>query len=78
MRLLPSACASSWRAGAAVVEKKMMGHLAFMVNGAMCCSVGEDGLLVWVGVEEREKVWRAQPIASSAAAMSGPQRRLPG
>lgn len=39
-----------------VVEKPMMGGLAFMVNGAMCCSVGVDGLLVHVGAEARDQV----------------------
>jgi hypothetical protein len=37
-----------------VVEKKMMGRLAFMVGGSMCCSVGEEGLLVRVTPAERE------------------------
>lgn len=39
-----------------VVEKKLMGHLAFMVNGAMCCAVGEKDFLVRVGKDEREEV----------------------
>jgi TfoX/Sxy family transcriptional regulator of competence genes len=40
-----------------VVEKKMMGGLCFMVNGAMCCSVsGKGGLLVRVGPDAQEKV----------------------
>jgi TfoX/Sxy family transcriptional regulator of competence genes len=31
----------------AVVEKKLMGGLCFMVNGSLCCSVsGQGGLLV--------------------------------
>ena len=35
-----------------VVEKKMMGGLSFMVDGAMFCSVsGRGGLLVRVGAE---------------------------
>ena len=36
-----------------VAEKKLMGTLAFMVEGVMCCSVGGDGLLVRVKAEER-------------------------
>ena len=36
-----------------VTEKRLMGTLAFMVNGAMCCSVGRAGLLVRVGAGER-------------------------
>ena len=39
-----------------VTEKPMMGALAFMVNGTMCCSVAADGLLVRVGAEEREQL----------------------
>jgi len=39
-----------------VTEKPLMGTLAFMVNGAMCCSVGRDGLLVRVDAEERAQV----------------------
>ena len=34
----------------------MMGGLAFMVNGAMCCSVGSDGLLVRVTPDTRAAV----------------------
>lgn len=40
----------------AVTEKRLMGTLAFMVNGSMCCSVGRDGLLVRVDAEERERL----------------------
>ncbi|MDQ3263981.1 MAG: TfoX/Sxy family protein [Myxococcota bacterium] len=29
-----------------VVEKKVMGALAFMVDGSMCCSISDAGLLV--------------------------------
>jgi len=39
-----------------VTEKKLMGTLAFMVNGAMCCSVGRDGLLVRIFAEERTQL----------------------
>ncbi len=36
-----------------VAAKKMMGGLAFMVKGGMCCSVsGRGGLLVRVGADE--------------------------
>jgi TfoX/Sxy family transcriptional regulator of competence genes len=38
-----------------VVEKKMMGGLCFMVDGAMCCAVsGKGGLLVRVDPSARE------------------------
>jgi TfoX/Sxy family transcriptional regulator of competence genes len=36
-----------------VAAKKMMGGLAFMVKGSMCCSVsGRGGLLIRVGADE--------------------------
>lgn len=36
-----------------VTAKKMMGGLAFMVKGGMCCSVsGRGGLLIRVGADE--------------------------
>ncbi len=38
-----------------VEEKQMMGGLAFLVNGAMCCSVGRDTLLVRVDAEDRKR-----------------------
>ena len=34
---------------AGVVERKMFGGLAFMVNGNMCCGVMDDRLMVRVG-----------------------------
>src|SRR5436853_4473225 len=40
-----------------VVEKKLMGGLCFMVNGAMCCSVsGRGGLLIRVAANARAQV----------------------
>jgi|SRR6185369_5584218 len=36
-----------------VTEKRLLGTLAFMVNGAMCCSVGREGLLVRVDADQR-------------------------
>jgi len=38
-----------------VVERKMFGGLAFMVNGHMCCGVVRDELMVRVGPERYEK-----------------------
>jgi hypothetical protein len=36
-----------------IAAKKMMGGLAFMVKGSMCCSVsGRGGLLIRVGTDE--------------------------
>lgn len=39
-----------------VVERPMMGGLAFVVNGSMCCSVGPRGLLVRVAPADRALV----------------------
>ena len=36
----------------AVVEKKMFGGLAFMLNGNMCCGIIRDDLMVRVGPEQ--------------------------
>ncbi len=47
-----------------VVEKKLMGGLCFMVNGAMCCSVsGKGGLLVRVEPDAQERIL-AEPHAA--------------
>lgn len=58
-----------------VVEKKMMGGLCFMVNGAMCCSVsGRGGLLVRVGPDAQEKVLRephVKPMEMRGRIMTG-------
>jgi len=44
-----------------VAEKKMMGGLAFMVKGGMCCSVsGRGGLLVRVGPDAAKLVKEPQ------------------
>jgi TfoX/Sxy family transcriptional regulator of competence genes len=49
-----------------VVEKKMMGGLAFMVNGVMCCSVsGRGGLLIRVGADAHGQMLR-EPHAAPA------------
>jgi len=40
-----------------VVAKTLMGGLAFMVKGGMCCSVsGRGGLLIRVGAEAHERM----------------------
>ena len=36
----------------ALVEKKMFGGLAFMLNGNMCCGIVRDELMVRVGPEQ--------------------------
>src|SRR6516225_2962059 len=49
-----------------VVEKKMMGGLCFMVDGAMCCAVsGKGGLLVRIDASAREQLLR-EPHVSPA------------
>lgn len=63
-----------------VTEKPLMGTLAFMVNGVMCCSVGPDGLLVRVGVEEREQLLSepfVSPMKLGARTMKGFVRVAP-
>ncbi len=37
-----------------VVEKKMFGGIAFMVNGNMCCGVEKDTLMARVGLHAYE------------------------
>ncbi len=37
-----------------VIEKKMFGGLAFMVNGHMCCGVMRDQLMCRVGADSYE------------------------
>lgn len=47
-----------------VIEKPLMGTLAFMVNGTMCCTVGSDGrLLVRVDAPARAELL-AKPFVS--------------
>jgi TfoX/Sxy family transcriptional regulator of competence genes len=65
---------------ARVVEKRLMGGLAFLVNGSMCCSVGRDGLLVRVGPEERERALvrpHVTPMKLGGRTMSGFVRVAP-
>jgi TfoX/Sxy family transcriptional regulator of competence genes len=38
-----------------VVEKRMVGGISFNVNGAMCCGVTTDGLVVRVGPAALER-----------------------
>ncbi len=47
---------------AGMVEKKMFGGVAFMVNGNMCCGVVKDDLMVRVGPDRHEEAM-AQPYA---------------
>ncbi len=57
-----------------VTEKRLLGTLAFMVNGATCRSVSRDGLLVRIDAEEREQLLRdpfASPMKLGARTMNG-------
>jgi hypothetical protein len=63
-----------------VVEKPLMGGLAFMVDGAMCCSVGKDSLLVRVGTAGRKAVLalpHVKPMRLGGRTMSGFVRVAP-
>jgi TfoX/Sxy family transcriptional regulator of competence genes len=57
-----------------VVERAMMGGLAFLVDGSMCCSVGRDGLLVRVAADDRERILglaHVQPMKLGGRTMTG-------
>jgi TfoX/Sxy family transcriptional regulator of competence genes len=64
-----------------VVEKKLMGGLAFMVKGGMCCSVsGRGGLLVRVSPETYQRILaepHAQPMKMGQRVMTGFVRVAP-
>jgi TfoX/Sxy family transcriptional regulator of competence genes len=63
-----------------VSEKRLMGTLAFLVNGVMCCSVGRDGLLVRVDAEGREALLGepfVSPMKLGARTMKGFVRVAP-
>jgi len=58
-----------------VVEKKLMGGLCFMVNGAMCCSVSsKGGLLIRVDPTEFGRLLaepHVQPMEMGGRTMTG-------
>ena len=57
-----------------VAERKLSGTLAFSVAGALCCAVGEEGLLLRVRPEERSERLRqphVKPARMGARTMSG-------
>ncbi|MBV8137678.1 MAG: TfoX/Sxy family protein [Deltaproteobacteria bacterium] len=64
-----------------VVEKKLMGGLCFMVNGAMCCSVSSrGGLLVRVGAQAQEPMLgdpHVRPMEMAGRTMTGFVRVIP-
>src|SRR5881392_3341810 len=61
---------SGWRG---VSEKKMFGGIAFMLNGAMCCGILKDDLIVRVGKALDAKAL-AQPHARP---FDSPESRWP-
>jgi hypothetical protein len=46
------------RARKGIVEKKMFGGIAFLLNGNMCCGVREDELIVRLDPERTEQALR--------------------
>ena len=57
-----------------VVEKRMFGGVAFMVNGHMCCGVTGDRLMVRVGSERYESALArpdARPMDFTGTPMTG-------
>jgi TfoX/Sxy family transcriptional regulator of competence genes len=57
-----------------VEEKSLMGHLAFMVEGSMCCSVGTNSILFRVPADERETLLTSPhvtPMKMGARTMQG-------
>lgn len=55
-------------------EKRLMGSLAFMVNGAMCCALRDGALLVRVPMAEREELLslpHVTPMQVGARTMRG-------
>jgi TfoX/Sxy family transcriptional regulator of competence genes len=57
-----------------VVERKMFGGLTFMVNGAMCCGVTSEALVVRVGPAEYERALaesHARPMAFTGRPLVG-------
>jgi TfoX/Sxy family transcriptional regulator of competence genes len=66
---------------AKVEEKRLMGKLAFLVNGSMCCSVSEDSLLIRVTPAEREALLKqpsVSPMQLGKRTMRGFVRVAPG
>jgi len=57
-----------------VVEKKMFGGLAFMVNGHMCCGVVRSDLVVRIGPDSSAEVLNlphARPMDFTGRPMKG-------
>jgi TfoX/Sxy family transcriptional regulator of competence genes len=57
-----------------VVERKMFGGLTFMVNGAMCCGITAEALVVRVGPEAYEAALaepHARPMTFTGRPLAG-------
>jgi TfoX/Sxy family transcriptional regulator of competence genes len=57
-----------------VVERKMFGGLTFMVNGAMCCGVTADAIVVRVGPSAYEAALaepHARPMTFTGRPLAG-------
>ena len=57
-----------------VVERKMFGGLTFMVNGAMCCGVTSEALVVRVGPAAYERALaepHARPMTFTGRPLAG-------
>jgi TfoX/Sxy family transcriptional regulator of competence genes len=57
-----------------VVEKKMFGGLAFLLDGKMCCGVLRDDLVVRVGLEDYARALEmphARPMDFTGKPMTG-------
>jgi TfoX/Sxy family transcriptional regulator of competence genes len=57
-----------------VVEKKMFGGICFMVNGAMCCGLTKEDLVVRVGAERYDEAVaqpHARPMDFTGRALKG-------
>jgi TfoX/Sxy family transcriptional regulator of competence genes len=57
-----------------VVERKMFGGLTFMVNGAMCCGITAEALVIRVGPAEYEAALaepHARPMTFTGRPLAG-------
>jgi TfoX/Sxy family transcriptional regulator of competence genes len=65
----------------AVTERKMFGGICFLVDGAMCCGVLKDELIVKVGPEEGDKALakpHTRPFDFTGRPMAGMLYVAPG
>ena len=62
------------RPGESIVERKMFGGLAFMLNGNMCCGVEKENLMLRVGPARYEETLsrpHARPMDFTGRPMKG-------